>query len=135
MGEDFDPLTTENAPKQIRHGGILAAMAGLIIVIAIVSFAVSGISFGIGVIFGGALSLANYLWLDSSTRAIFRPDAASSAPWLAVKYLTRYIAIGVVLLLVYLTGAFPMPAVLLGLSAFALAVVLQGLKNIFTSSF
>ncbi|MFT3744285.1 MAG: ATP synthase subunit I [Pyrinomonadaceae bacterium] len=135
MGEDIDPLTTGNEPKPIRHGSILAAMAGLVAVMAVVGFITRGTSFGFGVVFGGVLSLANYLWLDSSTRAIFRQDASSAASWLAVKYLLRYVAIGVVLSLVYFTGAFPVPAVLLGLAAFALAVVLQGLKNIFTSSF
>lgn len=134
MGEDFDPLTTENAPKPIRHGGILAAMAGLVVVMAIAGFVFRGTSFGFGVIFGGVLSFANYLWLDRSTRAIFSENAMASTGILAAKYILRYAALGGILWLVHSTGAFPIVAVIAGLAAFAFAVVLQGLKNIFTSS-
>ncbi|MEQ1605008.1 MAG: ATP synthase subunit I [Pyrinomonadaceae bacterium] len=134
MGEDFDPLTTENAPKPIRHGGILVAMAGLVVVMAIAGFVLRGTSFGFGVIFGGVLSFANYLWLDRSTRAIFSENAMASTGILAAKYILRYVALGGVLWLVHATGAFPIVAVIAGLAAFALAVVLQGLKNIFSSS-
>ncbi len=134
MGDELDPLTTETQPKPIRHRGILIAMAGIIAVMAIAGFALRDNLFGFGVIFGGILSFANYLWLDRSTQAIFSQTASSSAVVLAAKYVFRYIALGGILWLVYLTGAFPMIAVIAGLSVFALAVVLQGLKNIFTSS-
>ncbi len=133
MGEEFDPLTTENAPQPIRHGGILAAMAGIVVLMAIAGFVFRGASFGFGVIFGGVLSFANYLWLDRSTRAIFRQDAVASTGLLAAKYILRYAALGGVLWLVHSTGAFPILAVIAGLAAFALAVVVNGLKNIFTT--
>lgn len=134
MGEDFDPLTTENTPKPIRHGGILAAMAGLVVVMAIAGFIFRGASFGSGVLFGGVLSYANYFWLDRSTKAIFSQNAMASTGILAAKYILRYAALGGILWLVHATGAFPIVAVIAGLAAFAFAVVLQGLKNIFTSS-
>lgn len=135
MGDELEPLTTENAPKSIRHGGILVAMTGILVVMAIAGFTLRGSSFGFGVIFGGVLSFANYLWLDRSTRAIFRQDAVASTSILAAKYILRYAALGGILWMVHATGAFPIVAVIAGLATFALAVVLQGLKNIFTSSF
>ena len=134
MGDVFEPLTTENTPKPIRHGGILVAMAGIVVVMAVAGFVFQGIAFGFGVIFGGILSFANYLWLDRSTRAIFSENAMASTGILAAKYILRYAALGGILWLVHSTGAFPIVAVIAGLAAFALAVVLQGLKNIFTSS-
>ncbi|MEP6787733.1 MAG: hypothetical protein ABJB40_04835, partial [Acidobacteriota bacterium] len=54
---------------------------------------------------------------------------------LAAKYILRYAALGVVLLLIYKVDVFPVAAVILGLASFAFAVVLQGLKNIISSSF
>jgi hypothetical protein len=54
---------------------------------------------------------------------------------LAIKYMLRYAAIGAVLLLIFLTDLLPVAAVIAGLAAFAVAVVVQGLRNIFTSSF
>lgn len=134
MGEDFDPLTTESAVKPISHKDILLIMAGVVAVGTIAGFLSAGMAFGFGVLFGGVLSFANYFWLERSTRAIFSETAMATTGILAAKYILRYIAIGVVLLLVYLTGAIPIAAVVLGLSAFTIAVVFQGLKNIFSSS-
>lgn len=135
MGEDFDPLTTEPAPASISHREILVAMSVLIAVLAAAGFIFGGKSFGFGVVLGGFLSYANYLWLKRSMRAVFEFAGDARAGILAAKYILRYVAIGAVLLLIYLTGAFPLAAVILGLAAFAFAVVLQGLKNIFIGIF
>jgi len=134
MGENLDLSTTESDVKPISHKGILFVMSVLIIAGAIGGFVFVSNPFGFGLIFGGILSFANYFWLDRSTKAIFSQTAISSTGILAAKYILRYAAIGLVLLLVYKTGAFPVTAVILGLAAFAFAVVIQGLKNIFSSS-
>ncbi len=129
MHEETDPLAI------VSHRGILIIMAVIVAAGAVAGLIFAGPRFGIGVLFGGLLAFGNYLWLDRSTRAIFQPDAVRSAGLLAAKYILRYVAIGGVLLLVYLTGALPIPAVILGLGAFAIAVVVQGLKNIVSSNF
>ena len=131
MAEQIDPVTTDVAA--ISHRGILIIMAAVVAVEMVFGSAFAGMRFGSGVLFGGVMSFANYMWLDRSTKAIFQPDAIATSGILAAKYIFRYVAIGAVLLLVYMTGAFPMTAVILGLSAFAIAVVIQGLKNIIFS--
>ena len=135
MGENFDPLTTDSGVKQISNRGILVVMAVLIVIGSIAGFAFGGKAFGFGVLFGGILAFANYFWLERSTRAIFQENAIATTGILAAKYILRYVAIALVLLAVYTTNAFPVAAVILGLSAFAFAVVIQGLKNIFTTTF
>jgi hypothetical protein len=133
MGEELDPLTTGNAAA-ISHRGILLIMVGLVALGSIAGFVFGGSRFGAGVLFGGVLAFANYLWLDRSTKAIFSQTAIASTGILAAKYILRYVVIGLVLLLIYMTGALPVAAVILGLAAFAFAVVLEGLKNIISSS-
>lgn len=135
MGEDFDPLTTDSEVKPISHRGILIVMLVIVASASLAGFAFGGVSWGLGIIFGGVLSFANYLWLDRSTRAIFDQSAMATTGIMAVKYILRYVAIGLVLLMICLTGAVPIAAVILGLAAFALAVVIQGLKSIILSSF
>lgn len=135
MGEELDPLTIAGQPKPIRHRGILLAMAAITVIAAAAGFVFGGAQFGFGVIFGGVLAFVNYFWLDRSTKAIFAAEASSSIAILALRYLLRYAAIGGVIFLVYVTGAFPVAAVILGLAIFAFAVVFEGLKNIFTTSF
>lgn len=118
----------------VSYRGILITMGLIVTTGAAAGLIFAGTMFSIGVVFGGLLALGNYWWLDRVTRAIFRPEAVRSAGLLAARYIFRYFALGGVLLLIYLTGAFPMPAVILGLSAFAIAVVIEGLKNIFKSN-
>jgi hypothetical protein len=134
MGEELDPLTTGSNSAALSHGGILIMMAGLVGTGTLAGFVFGGSRFGFGVLFGGVLAFANYLWLDRSTRAIFNENVTASTGMLAVKYILRYVVLGAVLLLVYMTDAVPVAAVLLGLGAFAIAVVLTGLKNIISSS-
>ena len=129
MGEELDPLTTESMTA-VSHRGILIIMVVLVAVGSLAGFVFGGSRFGFGVLFGGVLAFANYLWLDRSTKAIFNQTAMASTGILAAKYILRYVALGLVLLLVYITGAVPVAAVILGLGAFAIAVVIEGLKNI-----
>ena len=133
MGENLDPLITDSGVKPISHRGILVVMAAVAIAGALLGFVLQGTRFGVGILFGGVLAFINYLWLERTTRLVFENTAVSSAGWLAAKYILRYVAIGAVLLLIYLTGVLPVTAVIAGLAAFAVAVVIQGLMNIFKS--
>ncbi|MGB7200953.1 MAG: ATP synthase subunit I [Pyrinomonadaceae bacterium] len=133
MGENLDPLITDSGVKPISHRGILVVMAAVAIAGALLGFVLQGTRFGVGILFGGVLAFINYLWLERSTRAIFENTAISSAGWLAAKYILRYVAIGAVLLLIYLTSVLPVTAVIAGLAAFAVAVMIRGLMNIFKS--
>jgi hypothetical protein len=93
-------------------------------------FLKSGI-FGAGVLVGGVLSVVNYLWLKSSVRVLLsRAEDGVKPQFLAVRYVARYLTFGAVLVAIYLTDAFPMIAVLLGLAGFAFAIVLEGLRSI-----
>lgn len=135
MGEDFHPLTTDKGTQPISHRDILIVMGVVVVVSSIAGFFFGGKAFGFGVIFGGILSYANYFWLEHSTRAMFVNADMASTGMLAAKYILRYVAIGAVLFLIYMVNIMPVAAVILGLSAFALAVVIKGLKNIISSSF
>lgn len=134
MSEDFDPLTTDSGVKPISHKGILIIMSAVVVVGGLAGFVFGGRPWGIGVLFGGVLSFANYFWLERSTRSIFDRTAMATTGILAAKYILRYAGIGCIVLLIFLTGVLPVAAVILGLAAFAFAVVIQGLKNIISSS-
>ena len=135
MGEDLDGLTTVSTVSEISNRGIVTFMVALILLGTIGGIVFGGRGIGSGVLIGGIMAVVNYFWLERSTRALFEQRAASASVLLAAKYILRYAAIGAVLLLLYVTEVVPILAVIGGLSTFALAVVIQGLKNIFTSSF
>ena len=108
-------------------------MAALVVLGTVLGLILGGTGFGSGVLFGGILSFMNYLWLDRSTRGMLgEPTPMATTGILAMKYFLRYAAILAVLVLIFWTDVLPVTAVILGLSAFAFAVVAEGMKSIFS---
>lgn len=133
MGEESPALPTE-APltSNISHRRLLIEMAVLIALGSVAGFIFGGLRFGFGVLFGGALAFLNYYWLKRSTAAIFEKAVSGvNAVFVSFRFILRYIAVGVVILAVHFSGAMPAVAVIAGLSAFAIAVVVDGLISIF----
>lgn len=135
MSDDFQPLTTEQPlPPELSHRRILILMAVLIVLGSIFGAIFGSAGFGLGVAIGGLMSFANYFWQKRSTRAIFEQAANGDKPvMLSLRYVLRYLIVGLVVWFIYFTGALPIVAVVLGLAAFAFAVVVEGLIGIFTS--
>lgn len=133
MGEESSALPSE-APvnANISHSRLLIEMAVLIAVGAVIGFVFGGPRFGFGILFGGALAFLNYYWLKRSTAAIFeKAVSGTSARFVSLRFIARYVAVGAVILAVHFSGAMPAVAVIAGLSAFAIAVVVDGLISIF----
>ena len=132
MGEDID--LSAPAPAVITNRSILKIMALLVGIGTITGWIVAGPAAGGGVLVGGLIGFVNYLWLDRSTKAMFTSPDLYSSGVLAFMYVLRYLVIAAILFAIYWTDVLPVVAVIAGLSAFAAAVVLQGLRNIFRSS-
>jgi hypothetical protein len=133
MGEETPALPLE-APitAVISHRRLLIEMAVLVVLGALTGFVFAGLRFGFGVLFGGVLAFLNYYWLKRSTAAIFdKALSGNSARFVSLRFISRYVAVGAVILAVHFSGAMPAVAVIAGLSAFAIAVVVDGLISIF----
>jgi hypothetical protein len=137
MSEISKPVETDEKkpPPNLSHARILRIMAGVLILGVLLSLVYGTREFTLGLIIGGALGFVNYYWLRQTLRNIFdkMTSAGEKPQFLAVRYFTRYAALGAVLMLVYVTQIASVVAVLLGLSAFAFAVVVEGFIRIFTS--
>jgi hypothetical protein len=115
------------------HGRILAIMAVLGVSGSIAAIAFGNIRFGAGILFGTALAFGNYYWLRASLRRVFAEAADGKRPKIsAIRYLSRYLAIGVVVAVVFVTDIIPIVAVLLGLAGFGFATVVEGFIRIFS---
>jgi hypothetical protein len=132
MSEDIEP--TAEAAEIIRppsHERILWIMAILGIAGGIAGFAFGSLEFGLGILVGTALAFVNYYWLKSSLRKIFSAAESGEKPrMLAGKYFLRYIILGIVVAVIYMTGVLPIVAVVLGMAGFGFAVVIEGLIRI-----
>lgn len=101
---------------------------------SLAAFAAGGVRSSVGFMAGSAMSLVNYLWLESSLRAMFAGSMSTSTIFVAARYVLRYFLIGGLLLAIYLTEALPMPAVISGLAIFAAAALLQGFSDVISNN-
>ena len=138
MGENSEPLTLADEPaaiQQISNRRLLIGMAAIVIAGSAVGALFASPGFGLGVLLGGVMAFVNYAWLRRSIRSVFVEAAESGTSGsLAVKYILRYLLIGFVLTVIYVSDAVPVLAVILGMASFAFAVVLEGFIRIFSHS-
>ena len=119
----------------VSHRGILYKMTSVIVAGMIVGFTFVSARAGFGVLVGGILAFVNYFWQKHSLKAIFdRAIDGKKTPFLALRYILRYVILGAALMLIYLSETVSIVAVIFGLSSFAIAVVIEGFTNIFLSS-
>ena len=138
MSEDSDSIEIgQPPPTPISHRRILWTMAAVTVAGSLAGFLFVSRQFGVGVIFGGILSLINYYWLKVSLKRIFDNAIAHGEKprFLAVKYFARYATLGAILTIVFLTEAIPVVAVIAGMASFAGAIVIEGLIHLFLTFF
>lgn len=132
--EAFETVETDVQP--ISHRRILAIMAVLVMIGAVLSFIYLSWQFGLGFLFGGILSFINYYWLKTSLKKVFDRAIFDERPrFTATKYMLRYAVFGGLLVLIYLTELVPVVSVILGLTSFAFAILIEAFIRIFSSFF
>jgi len=130
---DLTDKETGNAPPAAgpENTRILLLMAVFGLAGGVITGFLISAGFGVGLVFGTAIAFLNYFWLRKSLKKAFdfgnsegRPSFAGSG------YFTRYLVIGGLVALVYISGLLPIAAVLLGASGFAFALVTEGLLRL-----
>jgi ATP synthase I chain len=136
MGDNSEPLTArEVASPALSHKRILIEMAAIILGGSLVGLIFFSIRAGAGVVIGGALGFANYFWQKRSLKAIFdRAVDGKRSRFLAIRYIGRYVVLGGALTAIYWTASVSIYAVIFGLASFSLAVMIDGLISIFSST-
>ena len=115
------------------HTRILVIMAVLGLLGGIAGMIFGTVGFGFGIIFGTVLAFGNYFWLKASLKRVFAEAAAGEKPKVsALRYLTRYLVLGIVIAVIFVSNILPIVPVILGLAAFGFATVVEGFIRIFT---
>lgn len=138
MSEASDSITPEQpATPSISHRRILWTLGAVTVIGGLAGFIFESPQFGLGFFFGGILAFVNYYWLKISLKRIFDSVIADGGNprFLAIRHFGRYLTLGVILAIVFLTHIVPVIAVVLGLASFAVAIVIEGLILIFSSFF
>jgi membrane-bound metal-dependent hydrolase YbcI (DUF457 family) len=85
-----------------------------------------------GLLLGGLLSLVNHYWLTTSTIAAFSVLIDGQKPRLSlVQYVLRYAVIGLVILLAYKFGIASVPALIVGLCSFVVALFVEAFREFY----
>lgn len=137
MSENSEPIAVEPENlASLSHRRILIVMCALTILGGLLGSVFVSMQFGAGVFIGGILSFVNYYWLKFSLKKIFEQAVEGNKPrLLGLRYLFRYVILGVILAIVFLTKIVPVAALILGLSSFAFAIVVEGFIRIILSFF
>jgi hypothetical protein len=102
-------------------------MLGIVILGTIGSWFFLDANFSFGFAIGGLIAFVNIFWLRATLQRIFANVAEGTEQrFLSLRYVLRYAAIGVFLLVVYKTQFAPMTAVLFGMASFAFVVLIEG---------
>ncbi len=137
MSETSEPTTPEqinDAPLSHRRILLLTGLVGSFGTLA--GFVYADWRFAVGLFIGAILAFVNYYWLKFSLKKVFDEAEEGEKPRIsAIRYMSRYFALALVLVFIALLKIIPITAVILGLTSFAIALVLEGFIRIFTSVF
>ena len=86
----------------------------------------------VGLLVGGLLALFSHSWLKNSAAAAIRLSATGgTAEWRIAQFILRYIVIAAVVFAGYTLNLMSLPAVLIGLSTFVVAILVEALREFY----
>jgi hypothetical protein len=97
----------------------------VVVAAIIVSAAAARLEFTLGLMLGGALALLNFKWLHASLRAVLEDGERKPPPGTAMKFIFRWVVIGLVIYIASSTGYFDTIAIFAGLFAPAVAAMVE----------
>ena len=111
---------------------IFRTMSVVVIAAVLVSLPFGQWRITTGLLLGGALSLLNYHWLRSSTRAVFSVLTNGAKPKLTLAtYILRYLVITAAVFLAYKFNLVSFVATIAGLSSFVLALFVEAIREFY----
>ena len=85
-----------------------------------------------GLLVGGLLALFSHSWLKNSAAAAIRLSATGgTSHWRLAQFILRYIVITAVVFAGYTLDLISLPAVLIGLSSFVVAILVEALREFY----
>ena len=116
-------------PHQAVEHRVLRNIVITIVLGALVAALFSSLSFTLGTLLGGALSIVNFKWLAGSLRALFEMNRETgnkkTPPGTMMKLILRWLLIGAVSYGASRTGFFDAAGIVAGLLAPAAAIIVE----------
>ena len=84
-----------------------------------------------GLLVGGLLALFNHSWLKNSAAAAIRLSTGGQPQFKLTQFILRYVVIAAVVFAGYTLDLISLPAVLIGLSSFVVAMLVEALREFY----
>jgi hypothetical protein len=105
---------------------------GILLILLFISLFFRSFGVTLGVLIGGLISVFNFRWLKAFVRrVVYGGNAYRVKASFKLKYIFRYLAVGVIIYAVMKAGLVNKPAIFLGLSVVVMGIIAVGIKNSF----
>jgi ATP synthase I chain len=132
--DNVGPVTAVDESALNLHQRIFRSMLVVTLVATVVSVFVAQWRVSTGLLLGGVLALFSHHWLKSSAAAAINLSIGSTQPRLRLmQFVLRYIVIGLVVFLARQLGLVSVPAVIIGLSTFVVALFIEALREFYVA--
>ena len=133
---NIDRRALDDADGRALENRILRIMLVAVVLAVIVSAIFAPWRVTSGLFLGGVLSLLNYHWLWTSIAAAFNVEEAGKRPHVRVaRYIIRYFLIGAIVLTAYKLNLVSLPATIVGLCSFVVALFAEAFREFYFITF
>jgi len=124
-------LFTDSGAALTRR--MLRVMSLATLLAASVSTLVGNWRVTVGLLLGGILALLNHYWLQTSIGAAFARAAGTRPKIQMAQYVLRYFVIGISVYIAYKLNLVSLPATVIGLSTFVIALFAEAFREFYLS--
>ncbi len=136
MHQSLDETTSFPAEDDGLQARVLRTMAIAVGVAVMTSLMLAPWRVSSGLLLGGLLSLLNYYWMSKSISAGFRVLVAQERPRISLlQYILRYFVIGIIVLIAYKLKLVSLPATIVGLCSFVVALICEAARELYFAIF
>lgn len=132
MAETSDKQS-QTLSKGITDRRVMRTMTVAVALAVVISIALAPWRVTTGLLLGGVLSVLNYHWMRSSIAAAFAGalQKATKPGFTSAKYVLRYFLIAAIVVLAYQFELVSLPATIVGLSSFVVALLVEALREFY----
>ena len=139
MADTANNTAQETVNTEQDHGlnaRIFRAMVAVTAVAVIVSSLLGSLRFTTGLLIGGVLAIFSHNWLKNSAGAAIHLAIGEGVQQIRLmQFLLRYLVIGLVVFAAYLVDIASVTAMLIGLSSFVVALLIEAIREFYFAIF
>jgi hypothetical protein len=136
IANSIDRGVFDEAKGGALEGRIFRVMLVAVALAVIVSAMLESWRVTAGLFLGGMLSLLNYHWLGTSIAVAFNVERMGKRPRIRVwRYILRYFLIGGIVIAAYKLNVVSLPATILGLCSFVVALFAEAFREFYFITF